>query len=168
MRFIPRTLHAAMNRTSALSTLSLALLLVAAPLAAHASSTTASSASDSASSTASSTSESLKKSSDGSSKTTAAVNSGDYEIIDATRVAERPGTMRLRLQAVADRSAEGEFFLYVPQQTFEQAQLAAGQIVAARHRPYGLEFARGDSRQGFFLVLDDDWLRDLPSHVVAL
>jgi len=145
-----------------------ALLLGAASTSALASSTTASSASDSASSTASSTSDSLKKSSDGSSKTTAAVNTGDYEVIEATRVAERPGTMRLRLQAVADRSADGEFFLYLPLQTFEQAQLGTGQIVAARHRPYGLEFAHGESQRTFFLVLDDDWARDLPSHVVAL
>ncbi len=149
---------------------SAALLLAAlASAPAGASSTTASSASDSASSTASSTSDSLKKSSDGSSKTTTAVNSGDYEVVDVARVAERPGSVRLRLQAVADRSADSEFFLYLPEQTFEQARLGAGQIVAARQRPYGLEFARGDSRQqGFFLVLDDDWARDLPSHVVAL
>jgi len=147
---------------------SAALLLASFTAPAEASSTTASSASDSASSTASSGSESLKKSSDGSSKATTAVTSGDYEVIDVTRVAERPGTLRLRLQAVADRSPESEFFLYLPQQTFDAAQLAAGQIVAARQRPYGLEFARGDSRQGFFLVLDDDSARDLPSHVVTL
>jgi hypothetical protein len=139
-----------------------------AALPAGASSTTASSASDSASSTASSTSDSLKKSSDGSSKTTTAVNAGDYEVMDVTRVAERPGTVRLRLQAVADRSAENEFFLYLPQETFEQAQLGAGQIVAARQRPYGLEFARGDSGKGFFLVMADDWARELPSHAVTL
>ena len=145
-----------------------ATLLGGSALPALAASSTASSVSDSASSTASSTSDSLKKSSDGSSKTTAAVNSGDYEVIDATRVAERPGTVRLRLQAVADRSADAEFFLYVPEQAFAQAQLAAGQIVAARQRPYGLEFARGDSRKSFFLVIDDDWARDLPSHAVTL
>lgn len=167
MPLTSRILDLPMNRTH-LTVLCAALLASATSLSAIASSTTASSASDSASSTASSTSDSLKKSSDGSSKTTAAVNTGDYEIIEATRVAERPGTMRLRLQAVADRSVDNEFFLYVSQQTFDQAQLAAGQIVAAQHRPYGLEFARGDTRQSFFLVLDDDWARDLPSHVVAL
>ena len=45
---------------------------------------------------------------------------------------------------------------------------AAGQIVTARARPYGLEFARSDSGRGFFLVLDDDWARDVPSHAVML
>lgn len=156
-----------MNRTHS-RIVSFALLLGAAALPAWASSTTASSASDSASSTASSTSDSLKKSSDSSSKTTTAMAPGDYEVTDVTRVAERPGTLRLRLQAVADRSADGEYFLYLPQQTFEQAQLAAGQIVAARTRPYGMEFARADSGQSFFLVIADEWVRELPSHVVTL
>ncbi|MEP7297795.1 MAG: hypothetical protein ABI702_16550 [Burkholderiales bacterium] len=147
---------------------STALLLAAFAMPAGAASSTASSASDSASSAASSGSESLKKSSESSTKTTAAMNSGDYEVVEVARVAERPGTVRLRLQAVVDRSADGEFFLYLPQQTFEQTQLASGQLVAARQRPYGVEFAHGDSRRAFFLVIDDDWARDLPSHVVTL
>lgn len=147
---------------------SLALLLSASAPVALAGSSTASSASDSASSAASSGSESLKKSSDGSSKATTAVAAGDYRVVDVAWVAERPGSVRLRLQAVADRSAEGEFFLYLPQQTFDQNRLAAGQIVAAQPRPYGLEFAKGDTRQAFFLVLSDDWARDLSSSVVVL
>jgi hypothetical protein len=147
---------------------SAALLLSALALPALSASSTASSASDSASSAASSTSDSLKKSSDGSSKTTTAMNAGDYEVVEVALVAERPGTVRMRLQAVADRSAEGEYFLYLPQQTFEQTRLGAGQVIAARQRPYGVEFAKGDPRQAFFLVIDDDWARDLPSHVVAL
>lgn len=143
-------------------------LSVVAAAPALASSTTASSASDSASSTASSTSDSLKKSSDGSSKTTAAMTSGDYDVVEVALVPERPGTVRLRLQAVADRSADGEFFLYLPKATAERSQLGAGQVVSARQRPYGVEFATGEPRQAFFLVVDDAWARDLPSHVVAL
>jgi hypothetical protein len=96
------------------------------------------------------------------------MNSGDYEVVEVALVPERPGTVRMRLQAVADRGVEGEFLLYLPQQTFEQNQLGAGQVIAARQRPYGVEFAKGDPRQAFFLVIDDDWARDLPSHVVAL
>ena len=146
---------------------SLALLLCAVALPAMSASSTASSASDSASSAASSGSDSLKKSSDSSSKTTTAA-AGDYEVMAVTAVAERPGTLRMTLQAVADRSAEGEYFLYVPHQTVDQSGVAAGQIVTARARPYGLEFARSDSGRGFFLVLDDDWARDVPSHAVML
>ena len=146
---------------------SLALLLSAFALPAMSASSTASSASDSASSAVSSGSDSLKKSSDSSSKTTTAA-AGDYEVMAVTAVAERPGTVRMRLQAVADRSVEGEYFLYVPQQTVDQGQLAAGQLVTARPRPYGLEFAKGDSGRAFFLVLNDEWTLDLPSHAVAL
>ncbi len=146
---------------------SLALLLSAlATMPAMSASSTASSASDSASSAASSGSDSLKKSSDSSSKTTAAA--GDYEVMAVTAVAQRTGTLRLTLQAVADRSAEGEYFLYVPEQTVEQSRVAAGQIVTARARPYGLEFAKSDSAHAFFLVLNDDWARDVPSHAVML
>jgi len=144
-----------------------ALLLSALALPAMSASSTASSASDSASSAASSGSDSLKKSSDSSSKTTTAA-AGDYEVMAVTAAAERPGTLRVTLQAVADRSVEGEYFLYVPQQTADQSRLAAGQIVTARPRPYGLEFAKGDTGRAFFLVLDDDWTRDLPSHAVSL
>ena len=147
---------------------SLVLLLCAVAPPAMSTSSTASSASDSASSAASSGSESLKKSSNGSSKATTAVTSGDYEVIDVAAVPERPGTVRMRLQAVADRSAESEFFLYLPQQIFDNSQLGAGQVIAARQRPYGLEFAKSDTRKAFFLVLDDAWYRDLPSHAVVL
>ena len=143
------------------------LLLSTLAMPALSASSTASSASDSASSAASSGSDSLKKSSDSSSKTNTAA-AGDYDLIDITTVAERPGTLRLRLQAVADRSSDGEYFLYVPQQTVDQSHLAAGQVVTARDRPYGLEFVKGDTRQAFFLVLNDEWSRDVPSHAVVL
>ncbi|HZT55599.1 MAG TPA: hypothetical protein VFA35_05185 [Burkholderiaceae bacterium] len=145
----------------------LALLLAALATPAFGASSTASLASDSASSAASSGSDSLKKSSDSSSKTTTAA-AGDYEVMAVTAAAERPGTLRLTLQAVADRSAQGEYFLYVPQQTVDRGRLAPGQIVTARARPYGLEFAKGDPGQAFFLVIDDDWAADLPSHPISL
>ena len=145
----------------------IALLLAALATPAMSASSTSSAASDSASSTASSGSDSLKKSSDSSSKTTTAA-AGDYEVMAVTAAAERPGTLRMTLQAVADRSAQGEYFLYLPQQTVDRSELAAGQIVTARARPYGLEFAKGNTGQAFFLVLNDDASADLPSHAVSL
>ena len=144
-----------------------ALLLAALAMPAMSASSTSSAASDSASSAASSGSDSLKKSSDSSTKTNTA-QAGDYEVMAVTAAAERPGTLRMTLQAVADRSAEGEYFLYVPQQTVDRSHLAAGQIVTARARPYGLEFAKGETGQAFFLVLNDDWSADLPSHAISL
>ena len=145
----------------------IALLLAALALPAMAASSTSSAASDSASSAASSGSDSLKKSSDSSTKTNTAA-AGDYEVMAVTAAAERPGTLRMTLQAVADRSAEGEYFLYVPRETVDRGHLATGQIVTARARPYGLEFAKGDTGQAFFLVLNDDWTADLPSHAISL
>jgi hypothetical protein len=147
---------------------SLVLLLCAMALPAMATSSTASSASDSASSATSSASDSLKTSSNGSSKATTAVTDGDYKIIEVAALIDRPGTVRMKLQAVADPSAGSEFFLYLPQPIFDKNPLGAGQIVAARQRPYGVEFARGDTRQAFFLVLDDAAYRDLKSNAVVL
>jgi hypothetical protein len=154
------------QRTTSLA--SLALLLAAISLPTQAASSTASSASDSASSATSSASDSLKTSSNGSSKATTAVTDGDYKVIEVAALTDRPGTVRIKLQAVADPGADSEFFLYLPQQIIDKSSLGAGHIVAARQRPYGVEFARGDTRQAFFLVLDDAAYRDLKSNAVVL
>ena len=132
-----------------------------------AASSTASAASDSLTTSVGSASGSIQKSSD-SSSTDNKVADGDYKIIDVATLAERPGTLRMKLQAVADRGADGEFFLYLPQQAFEQSRLAQGGIVSARQRPYGMEFAHGQTRQAFFLVLSDDWYRELNTTAVVL
>ncbi|MEP6873039.1 MAG: hypothetical protein ABI887_01620 [Burkholderiales bacterium] len=145
----------------------LALLLGATAMPALAASSAASSASEGSSTSVGSSSDSVKTSSNGSSKGTN-VADGDYRVIEVAAVADRPGFARMTLQAVVDRGEDGEFFLYLPQQTVAQSGLAAGQTVAARQRPYGVEFAKGDTRQAFFLVLSDDWYRDLPSHALVL
>ena len=154
------------HRTASLA--SITLLLSAISLPTLAASSTASSASDSASSATSSASDSLKTSSNGSSKATTAVTDGDYQVIEVTSLADRPGIVRMKLQAMADTRAGSEFFLYLPQQIVDKSPLGVGQIVAARQRPYGVEFARGDTRQAFFLVLDDAAYRDLQSNAVVL
>jgi hypothetical protein len=74
----------------------------------------------------------------------------------------------LQLQHVAIAGEEGALTLTLPRAAFEQGGLSAGQIVAARHRPYGVEFARADTREAFFLVLDDAWYRELGTHPVTL
>lgn len=136
-------------------------------LPALAASSTASSASDSASTSVGSLSDSVKKSSNSSSGDKE-VAAGEYKIIDMAALAEQPGTMRLKLQALADPSEGGLVFLDVPQRALEQGRLAAGQIVTANNRPYGLEFAKADDGRAFFLALRDDWLRELPSRPVTL
>ena len=144
-----------------------ALLMWAAAMPSMAASSTASSASDSVTTSVGSISGSIQRSSDSSSKTTD-VAEGDYKIIDVAAVAERPGTVRMKLQALADRGADGEFFLYLPQEVVDQAHLAQGGVVTARQRPYGLEFAHGQPQQAFFLVLSDDWYRELQTTAVVL
>ena len=121
---------------------------------------------DSASSAASIASDSLKNSSGSSSKATG-VAQGDYTIIAVAAAPQRPGVMRMTLQAVADASERGALLLYVPAKVIDQGGLAVGETIAARPRPYGVEFAKGEPRVAFFLVLDDDWFRELNSVAVA-
>ena len=148
-----------------------ALLCSMAGLPAVAASTAASSASDSVGTSMGSVSGSIEKSSTSSTTTTAAAE-GDYRILEVATVAERPGTVRMKLQAVAgrelSRDADHEFFLYLPQAAVDQGHLAQHVIVTARQRPYGTEFAHGQTRQAFFLVLSDDWYRELRANPVVL
>ncbi|KNZ31312.1 MAG: hypothetical protein AD742_18780 [Methylibium sp. NZG] len=149
------------------------LVVGASGLPAHAASSTSSAASDGVSASVGSLSGSVEQSS-ASSAGDKKVAEGDYRIIDVTAAAaDRPGQVRLRLQALAaDRGAkggaEGEFFLYVPQATLDTSGLAQGSTVTARHKPYGVEFAGGPARQAFFLALADDWLKELQTTAVAL
>ncbi|MBC7995514.1 MAG: hypothetical protein H7Z15_19970 [Rhizobacter sp.] len=144
------------------------IALGSAALPALGASSAASSASEGASASVGSVSTSFETSSDSSSKKDKTA-SGDYKVIEVAEVAERPGTLRMKLQPVAQaEDADNSFFLYVPAQTLAQSQVAAGQIVAARQRPYGVEFAKGDTGKAFFLVLHDAWHRELQSNAVVL
>jgi len=145
----------------------LATLLGATALPALASSMAASSASEGGSASVGSLSDSIEGSSNSSSKKDK-VAEGDYKVIEVAAVAERPGTMRLKLQPVADTREETAFFLYLPEKALAQNPVAAGQTVAARARPYGTEFAKADTGKAFFLVLSDDWYRELQSNAVTL
>ena len=147
------------------------LLGLASAAPSMAASSASSAASDSLTASVGSVTGSFGKSSDSSSTTATAAN-GDYKIIDLAAVPERQGMLRLKLQAVAAaRGADSEFFLYVPQAVAEQARLAQGAVVTARPRPYGTEFAYGAdgaTPQAFYLVLADDWYRELQTKAVQL
>jgi hypothetical protein len=127
----------------------------------------ASSASEGASASVGSISESFETSSEGSSKRETAA-AGQYHIIEVADAADRPGMVRMKLQPVADAAGAKPFNLYVPAQTIEQGQLAAGQMVAVRDRPYGTEFAKVDTGRAFFLVLNDESYRELQSRALTL
>lgn len=149
--------------------LALVVLLGAATLPAHAASTAASSASNSASSAVGSLADSIGKSSTSSSPGNDLAD-GDYRVIDIAEVADRPGRVRLTLQGVtaAANGAKTEFELFLPRPVFEQAQLVTGQQVRTRQHPHGIEFARAEAREPFFLVLRDEWYRELASNPVTL
>lgn len=144
-----------------------AVLLIAA-LPAFAASTATSSASDSSTTSVGSVSGSIQKSSAASSKPPTPLLAGDYRVVEITNLAERPGTLRLTLQALADPSADGEFQLFVPHEALDRSPLAQGQVVTARERNYGIEFSVAATKEAFFLVLADDWYRELQSNAVLL
>lgn len=145
----------------------LSLLLAAVLPAAQAASSTASSASDSVSTSVGSVSNSIRKSSDSSSKDDKTAQ-GDYRVEEVAAVEERPGLVRLKLQALAQPGADGELYLYLPPAAVADGRVAAGTVVTASPRPYGVEFARADTRAAFFLVLADEWYRELASNRVTL
>jgi hypothetical protein len=76
--------------------------------------------------------------------------------------------LRLKLQGLADTGIDDEFFLTLPQVAVDHAGLETGQTIAAIARPYGTEFAGGTARQAFYLVMSDDWYRELQIKAVAL
>jgi hypothetical protein len=157
-----------MNRTKSL--LSAAALIALASAGPALADSLASSASSASSESVGSVSTSFGKSSDSSSKTTTAAV-GDYRIVALAAAPDRHGMLRVKLQAVAENNSDAEFFLYLPQAVADQTRLAEGGIVTARQRPYGTEFAygaEGNERQAFFLVLADDWYRELQTRAVQL
>lgn len=137
--------------------------------------TLSASVSDSISTAVGSVSTSLKKSSQSSTKDDK-VAEGDYKVVALTAEAGQPGMVRLTLQALApagqdagaDAAADDHFALILPQKTVALNQVATGAIVTARNRPYGVAFATGEARQDFFLVLQDEWFRELATRPVVL
>lgn len=133
------------------------------------------SVSDSISTAVGSVSTSLKKSSQSSTKDDK-VAEGDYQVVALTAEAGQPGMVRLTLQALApagreagaDAVTDNSFALILPQKTVDLNHVATGTIVTARNRPYGVAFAMGEARQDFFLVLQDEWFRELATRPVVL
>lgn len=154
-----------MTRLISLRAASLSLLLAGAVLPCLADSF-ASSASSAGSASSGSVSDSIKGSS-GSSTGDKQVTEGQYRVIEVAEVPGRPAMTRLKLRATTQGPTR-EFFLDLPRQALGNRPLGTGDMVQALERPYGFEFARDDTREAFFLVLADDWHRELGSHVVAL
>jgi len=144
----------------------LVLLACTAPLSCLAASSAASSISDSLTQSSGSVSDSLKGSSHSSSPDDKQVT-GDYNVTDVAEVDGQPGFVELHLQPVA--AGRGvEVYLKVPRAAAETGHVAAGAVVTALQRPYGIEFATTQPRAAFFLALADDVVRDTKMAPVAL
>jgi len=127
----------------------------------------ASSASSAGSASVGSVSDSFRGSSNSSSNDNKKTAAGDYRVDAIVAVAGRPDRMRLELSPI-DRPTEERFALELPARALEQARLTAGSVVNARPRPYGVEFALAPAGEPFYLVLDDDWYRELAAHRVTI
>lgn len=117
-------------------------------------------------SSASGSSASSEASSDSSRRQRAAA--GPYRITEVAALTDRPGQVRLQLQALAADAPEPDHVLVLPQAVVVQNGLAAGQVVTARPEAYGTAFALGVAAPAFFLVLDDAWQQELASRPVQL
>jgi len=141
------------------------LALAGVTLPALAASSAASSASESLSTSVGSVSDSFKNSSESSDRPNRTAD-GDYKVIEVAAAEDRPGKLRVMLQPAA--GAGEAFELYLPQKAADVGGVAVGQVVSAHNRDYGVEFARADNRQPFFLVLEDAWYQELASNPVTL
>jgi hypothetical protein len=141
-------------------------VLVAATLGlamqAHADSTSSASSAGSASS--GSVSDSLAGSSN-SSKGDNRRADGNYQIIDIDHTPGRAGSTRVAMQA---GDPQQRIVLDLPEEVFAKQGLARGDFVHAQNRSYGLEFARADTREAFFLVLEDAVYKELAARKVTL
>ncbi|WP_440532712.1 hypothetical protein [Variovorax sp. YR566] len=141
-----------------------AALLVAA-FSAHAGSFPSSAASSAGSASSGSVSTSLRGSSR-SSFDGDKVAEGDYRITEIAQAGDREGFARVAMQS--DSDAQRRIVLELPQATFAKERLGLGDLVHAQQRAYGTAFARGDSREAFYLVLADDWYGGLAARPVSL
>ena len=126
----------------------------------------ASSASSAGSASVGSVSDSFRGSSNSSSNDNKKSAEGDYRVDAIVAVADRPDRVRLELTPL-DRP-EAPFALELPARALEQVRLQAGSVLNARPRPYGVQFALAAGGEPFYLVLEDEWYRELAAHRVTL
>jgi hypothetical protein len=128
----------------------------------------ASSASSAGSASSASISDSIGSSSNSSNRDRdRRVTAGDYRVIDIAQAPAKADTTRLTLRPVGGDLAQ-EFTLDVPNRALAARAVGAGALVHVNERVYGYEFAYADTRQPFFLALQDDWYRELGSRKVTI
>jgi hypothetical protein len=145
-------------------------LLLATLAAACAAPAFAGSLASSASSAGSESSGSISDSIGGSSNSSTRdkrVAAGEYRVIDVAQAPGKANTTRMTLRAAAQGAAQ-EFTLDVPNRALAQRGVHTGELVQVNERVYGYEFAYVDSKQPFFLALQDNWYRELGSRQVTI
>jgi hypothetical protein len=148
------------------TTIRLACMTAALGLALNANAESfASSASSAGSASSGSVSDSLKGSSNSSSGDKKTAANGPYRIIDIAQAPDGAHMARVTMQG--DEPAQ-RIVLDLPKSTFDQQHLGKGDVVYAQNRAFGIEFARNDNRQAFFLVLADDIYSELASRPVGI
>ena len=136
------------------------LLALCTAAAAQAASSAVASASDSVSTSVGSVSRSIRQSSESSSPHRMA--QGLYEVMHVAEV--EPGLHEVVLEAFPGQAqAHGRLTLRLPAAAVQAGALAAGARVQVHERPFGWELAQATTRTAFFLLLHDDWYRELPS-----
>lgn len=141
-----------------------AILAAALGLAVSAHADSTSSASSAGSASSGSVSDSLQGSSHSSTGDKRRAD-GNYQIIDIDQTPGRAGSTRVAMQA---GDPQQRIVLDLPQAVFAKAGLGRGDLVHAQNRSYGIEFARADTREAFFLVLDDAVYKELSARKVTL
>jgi hypothetical protein len=124
----------------------------------------ASSASSAGSASSGSVSDSLQGSSNSSTGGNRRAD-GNYKIIDIDHTPGRAGSTRIAMQA---DDPQQRIVLDLPEAVFARQGLVRGDFVHAQNRSYGIEFARADTRQAFFLVLEDAVFNELAARKVTL
>lgn len=147
-----------------LPAVALALAMVTTPALAGSLAASSAAGGSSASMGSSASSDSSEASSNSSSKRTTAA--GPYRITAVVALADRPGELRLQLQALDAAADVPMLALVLPVDLVARRGLAAGQVVTARPQAYGTAFTQGAAVEAFHLVLDDSWQRELDARPV--
>ena len=96
------------------------------------------------------------------------VSEGDYRVVEVLALEGPRDAVQLRLAAPAGGAADAELRLTLPRTVWSEAGLDRDDAVRLRIRPYGYEFANARTTTPFFLVLLDDWQRELANRPVTL
>jgi len=92
---------------------------------------------------------------------------GCIQLYDAERLL-RTQEVALAMTLQSLNPAAPPLYLYIAKNEFTRANLAAGQVITAHARPYGVAFTALDAANTFAVVLDDASIKDLNPNPVEI